>query len=157
MYILENSTVQLDAGVWDFYEWQPGGSTSRYFDVTNEGIYSVTVTDSNCCRNTTSVEIKYAKVHYPTAFNPNSTNILNNKFKLVGDLLSFKSYKLVIFNRWGQMVFETEDPTEGWDGTYNGENAPLGTYVFSANYESFASSTIPSLNSIKRGSFTLIR
>lgn len=154
---LKTHPVQLDAGQWDFYEWQPGGSTKRYFDAKNEGIYSVLVTDSNCCRNSASMEIKYTVINYPAAFNPNSNNVLNSKFKIVGDFGDFRSYRLIVFNRWGQMVFETENPTEGWNGTYNGEEAPMGTYVYSAYFESFETSIKASIELNKQGSVTLIR
>lgn len=157
LYIIENSSVQLDAGNWDFYEWQPGGSTERYLDVGAEGLYSVQVTDSNCCRNADSVLVLYAKINFPNAFNPKSTNILNREFKVVGIFGGFKSYKMNIFNRWGQMVFESEDPTEGWDGTYNGEDAPIGTYVYSAFFESYESSVQSSIEVKKNGTVTLLR
>ena len=157
LYILENSSVRLDAGQWDFYEWQPGGSTARYIDVNAEGIYSVIVTDSNCCRNTDLVFVKYATVNFPNAFNPGSSNRLNSQFKVVGEFGGFKSYKMSIFNRWGQLIFESEDPTEGWDGTYNGEDAPYGTYVYSAHFESYESSVQSSVEVTKNGTVTLLR
>lgn len=53
------STVVLDAGDWDLYNWQPGGSTQRTLEVTTTGYYSVTVTDSNCCRNTDQVLVRF--------------------------------------------------------------------------------------------------
>jgi len=59
MYFYENTTMRLDAGVWDYYNWQPGGSTERHLDITSEGRYSVTVTDSNCCHNADTVEVVY--------------------------------------------------------------------------------------------------
>ncbi len=157
LYILENSSVRLDAGSWDFYEWQPSGSTARYIDVSAEGLYSVQVTDSNCCKNADSVLVVYAKISFPNAFNPTSNNLLNKEFKVVGEFGGFKSYKMNIFNRWGQLVFESEDPTEGWDGTYNGEDAPYGTYVYSAFFESYESSVQSSLEVKKTGTVTLLR
>lgn len=157
VYILENSSVQLDAGQWDFYEWTPGGSTERYLDITQEGLYQVMVTDSNCCKNTDSVYIKYATISFPNAFNPKSNITTNTVFKIVGEFGGFKSYRLSIFNRWGQLLFDSEDPTEGWDGTYNGQESPAGTYVYSANFESFESDLKPSLVIKKSGTITLIR
>jgi len=157
VYILENSTVQLDAGQWDFYKWTPGGSTDRYYDVTQEGLYEVMVTDSNCCKNTDAVYVKYATISFPNAFNPKSNITTNSVFKIVGEFGGFKSYRLSIFNRWGQLLFDSEDPTEGWDGTYNGNESPPGTYVYSAYFESFASDIKPSLVVKKSGTVTLLR
>jgi len=157
VYILENSSIQLDAGQWDFYEWAPGGSTERYLDVTQEGLYEVMVTDSNCCKNSAEVFIKFATISFPSAFNPKSNITINSNFKIVGEFGGFKSYRLSIYNRWGQLIFESEDPTEGWDGTYNGEDSPPGTYVYSANFESYASDLKPSLELKKTGTVTLLR
>jgi gliding motility-associated-like protein len=157
VYILENSSVQLDAGQWDFYEWTPGGSTERYLDVTQDGWYKVMVTDSNCCRNVDSVFIEYATISFPNAFNPKSNITTNSVFKIVGEFGGFKSYRLSIFNRWGQLLFDSEDPTEGWDGTYNGQESPAGTYVYSAYFESFESDLKPSLVVKKSGTITLLR
>jgi len=157
LFILENSSVRLDAGQWDFYEWQPGGSTERYLDVSAEGLYSVMVTDSNCCRNTDDVYVKYATINFPNAFRPASSNRLNSEFKVVGEFGGFKSYKMNIFNRWGQLVFESEDPDEGWDGTYKGEDAPYGTYVYYAFFESYESGVQASVEVEKRGTVILLR
>lgn len=41
-----------------------------------------------------------------------------------------ESYNLYIFNRWGNMIFHSSDPTFGWDGTANGIAQPQGTYVY---------------------------
>lgn len=157
LYILENSSVQLDAGQWDFYKWSPGGSTERYLNVTEEGLFQVMVTDSNCCKNTDEVYIKYATINFPSAFYPKSNITSNSVFKIVGNYSGFKSYRFSIFNRWGQLLFESEDPTEGWDGTYNGKESPQGTYVYSAYFESFASDIKPSLVVKKSGTVTLLR
>lgn len=59
MYFYENSVLTLDAGEWDTYLWQPGGSTERFLDVTDEGIYSVKVSDANCCSSPDSVKILF--------------------------------------------------------------------------------------------------
>jgi gliding motility-associated-like protein len=157
IYILENSSIIIDAGEWDTYEWQPGGSTERYLDVLVEGVYSVTVTNENCCKNTAQVEVKYATINFPTAFNPNSSTEINKEFKIVGKFEDFKSYKMDIFNKWGQLIFESEDSNEGWDGTYKGEIMPMGTYVYSAYFESYESSSKPSIEITRKGTFTLIR
>ena len=42
---------------------------------------------------------------------------------------------MIIFDRWGHMVYETRDPARGWDGTINGEYAEAGVYTFMATYK----------------------
>jgi gliding motility-associated-like protein len=61
-------------------------------------------------------------------------------------------YHFYIMNRWGVKVFETFDPTEKWDGTYNGSDAQQGVYIFFIRY-----STPGGIPQEERGDFTLIR
>ena len=67
------------------------------------------------------------KVYLPNAIVPNG---LNNLLKPVLVFVGSEGYEFVIYNRWGQMIFLTNDPGEGWDGTYNGEYVPQGVYVY---------------------------
>ncbi len=157
IYILPNSSVRLDAGDWDFYEWFPGGETTRYLDVTESGEYGVIVTDSNCCKNGDRVYVVFADLVFPNAFNPNSTITVNKEFKPLGTTSSLAEYKLLIYNRWGQLVFESKNPEEGWDGTYNGEAVPMGTYVYTAVFTSFESGVQEATDFKKSGSVTLVR
>ena len=140
IYILPGSSIRLDAGEgMDVYSWNPGGSSSQYIDVNEEGTYIATVTDLNCCTNSDTVQIKYANLTYPNAFKPVSAISENQSFKVVGDISAISKYQLMIFDRWGQMVFETDNPALGWDGNQNGSPAPLGTYVYSSVFTSFLS------------------
>jgi gliding motility-associated-like protein len=157
IYILPNSTIRLDAGDYDAYFWQPGGSNSRYYDVTQEGLYQVTVIDSNCCQNSDMVYVLYSSLSFPTAFNPKSSIAVNQVFKVIGNVTALQSYLLQVYNRWGQLIFESENPDEGWDGTYKGELVPGGTYIYSAVFKSYASDLQPQLEVKNRGVVTLVR
>lgn len=157
IYILPNSSVRLDAGDWDFYEWFPGGETTRYLDVTESGEYGVMVTDSNCCKNGDKVYVLFADLVFPNAFNPNSNITVNSEFKPLGTTSTLADYKLLVYNRWGQLVFESDDPEKGWDGTYNGEMVPMGTYVYTAVFTSFESGVQEAQDFKKSGSVTLVR
>ena len=74
--------------------------------------------------------------HFPNAFTPNSDSnndlFLGNGFH--GGLIDFE---MSIWNRWGQMVFETQDSRAGWNGQeFNtGKASPQGVYVFKASYK----------------------
>jgi len=157
IYILPNSSVRLDAGDYDFYEWIPGGETGRYLDVTESGLYAVIVTDSNCCKNADEVYVIFADLVFPNAFNPNSSITVNTVFKPLGTTSTLADYKLLVYNRWGQLVFESDNPAKGWDGTYNGEQVPMGTYVYTAVFTSFESGVQEATDFKKSGSVTLIR
>ncbi|MDP2176395.1 MAG: PKD domain-containing protein [Bacteroidota bacterium] len=65
--------------------------------------------------------------YLPNAFSPN-TDIHNPVYKGVGSKYTFK-YKMEIFNRWGEKVFETTDVNQGWDGTYKGVPCMEGNYI----------------------------
>lgn len=73
-------------------------------------------------------------LHWPNAFTPNGDG-LNEFFLPKGYFVGFKKFEFQIFNRWGQMIFESSDPTKGWDGKYpdSGQFAPAGTYAYRAN------------------------
>ncbi|TRX56008.1 gliding motility-associated C-terminal domain-containing protein [Fulvivirga sp. M361] len=71
--------------------------------------------------------IKPNNIYYPNAFTPNRNNI-NETFTVNGKFMI--SYELNIFNRWGELVFTSDNPETGWDGTFEGKDLPLGTYVF---------------------------
>jgi gliding motility-associated-like protein len=61
-------------------------------------------------------------------------------------------FKLVVNNRWGQQVFETEDITQCWDGTYNGTEVPSGVYAFNIYLKQIDGTVVN-----KTGTITLVR
>ena len=63
----------------------------------------------------------------PDIFTPNGDGI-NDSFEVKSYFLS--SFKMLIYNRWGEVVFQSEDAANGWDGNINGKPAPAGYYVF---------------------------
>jgi gliding motility-associated-like protein len=69
---------------------------------------------------------KYDDVYVPSAFTPNG-DLLNNTLRVYGDI---KSYRFIIYNRYGQLVFSTSTINAGWDGTFKGKAQSTGTYVW---------------------------
>lgn len=74
-----------------------------------------------------------------------------NPFIFPGNVMTPDKYQMVIFDRWGSKVFETDDVTVGWDGTINGSTAPQGGYVYYIKFS--GKSGVPAE---KRGSFVLM-
>ncbi|WP_373512351.1 gliding motility-associated C-terminal domain-containing protein [Persicitalea sp.] len=68
-----------------------------------------------------------AALFLPDAFSPNGDGI-NDAFKPNGSF--YDNFQMIIYNRWGQSVFQTTDATTGWDGTINNDRAPQGQYVY---------------------------
>jgi gliding motility-associated-like protein len=161
IYILPNSSITLDAGAFDYYYWEDEDGNllgeGQYLDVDQEGIYAVTVTDTNCCENRDEVEIKFANISLPNAFRPGSAIAENTTFKALGAVSALNNFSLIIYNRWGQLVFESDDPLQGWDGTIKGEAAPGAVYVWQMTYESSESQYQASQEVVQRGVVTLIR
>lgn len=71
-----------------------------------------------------------AIIHIPNAFTPNGDG-LNDTFGGLGEGLT--EYNLQIFNRWGNLIFESNDMKNQWDGNYNNKLAPIGVYVYKIN------------------------
>jgi gliding motility-associated-like protein len=72
-------------------------------------------------------------VYIPNAFTPNNDGT-NDIFKPIMSGIDKSTYKLYIFDRWGQMVFSTTDVNEGWDGTYKGKPLTNDTYTYLMYY-----------------------
>lgn len=88
----------------------------------------------------------------PNAFTPNSDG-QNDVFKPQGEGIDDGNYSFQVYDRWGQLVFETSSPEEGWDGTKNGEPLPEGVYVWKVELKDAYKGT----GYEKEGHVTLIR
>lgn len=96
--------------------------------------FIVRVTDNNGCKANDSVRVivydlscNNDNVYIPNAFTPNGDNI-NDIFR--ARVKSMKSVKLIVYNRYGEKVFETTNPDEGWDGNYKNAPAPADSYGY---------------------------
>jgi gliding motility-associated-like protein len=97
--------------------------------------YLVTVTDANTCTNTAIVtlnkrtECEDSQMFVPTAFSPNGDG-KNDVLYARGNGVSNSSILFRVFDRWGNMMFETTNITKGWDGTYQGKMVNPDVYVY---------------------------
>lgn len=89
-------------------------------------------------------------VVYPTAFTPNGDGI-NDELLPLGTS-QVKTISVQIWNRWGERVFYSTDPTKGWDGNYKGTEAPTGVYAYLINYTNIKDEAIT-----LKGNITLVR
>jgi gliding motility-associated-like protein len=95
------------------------------------------------------VIIKSANIFYPTAFTPNGDN-LNDLFNVFGQYIV--NFEMSIFNRWGELVFNSTALEQGWDGTFRSNPMPEGTYTFVAEITDRAGRSFK-----KSGSVLLLR
>src|SRR5260221_5425147 len=118
------------------YSWSDL-STSPALTVHKPGTYWVTVTDNNGCIGTDSVLItqKYCMVgvFVPSAFTPNGDGHNDRIRPMVYGNIRLLDF--AILGRWGELLFETQIPTEGWDGKIKGSLAPAGTYVWYCRFQ----------------------
>ncbi len=126
-----------------------------YYSFQDTGLFlvSLEVINEYGCRDTNTKEIFVfpdPKFEMPNAFTPFSSYGLNDQFKPIG-LVVAKHYSLQIYNRWGELIFETKNPTEGWNGQYQGKKCQQGVYAYSVSV------VIPGRNRVlKKGTITLL-
>lgn len=120
------------------YTWDPatGLSCSDCPDPEFSGylstVYVVTATDSNGCTAEESVILEVIPNYNfgtPNAFTPNGDGV-NDTWKVYGNLEGLKEFRVLIFNRWGEAVYESRDPFFEWDATYNGKILLPDVYVW---------------------------
>ncbi len=118
--------------------------------------YKVVLTDELGCEIETNTRIKVAyfeQIYYPNIFKSTTSN-----FTIYGtDKAIIQIDDLAIYDRWGNLVFHKEnfpvnDPTQGWDGTFNGKDIVPGVYVFYATVSNIKKDVIP-----VKGDVTLVR
>lgn len=118
------------------YEWSPEETLSCNNCVNPMASPTVTTTyaliaiDENGCVANDNVTVNVVVdtlLWIPNAFSPNGDGE-NDVFRIFGK--SIKTIDFQIFNRWGELVFFTNDPNIGWDGTYKGEMMNPGAYVY---------------------------
>jgi gliding motility-associated-like protein len=132
------------------YLWG-NGSTSFSISITQPGAYSLQL--SNLC-GTKSDQIIISKglckLYVPSAFTPNGDG-LNDIFRARGK--DVKEFKIQVYNRWGQLVYETSEINKGWDGKINGIKQPNGVYIWLIRFKIFSD---PKEQMLK-GQVTIIR
>ena len=143
----------LSASGGGTYLWNTDETTvSISVSPTATTSYTVIVTDANGCTDVAvvpvSVEFNCGEVFIPNAFSPND-DLQNDVLYVRSGCL--KTMHFVIYDRWGRIIFETEDITKGWDGTYKGDQN-TAVYVYSLTYELMTGES-----GTKKGNVSLIR
>lgn len=107
------------------------GSTSNFFNISQAGSYTAQVVDRNGCKGNDTVNVLFNRcipIQIPDAFSPNNDG-KNDVFKpLIGAPVT--NYRMQIWNRWGQLVFETRNISQGWNGKYLSELQQNGAYIY---------------------------
>jgi gliding motility-associated-like protein len=116
---------------------------SHLFSDTGWHKVSLIATSAEGCMDTLDNEVYIApnlSIFFPNAFTPNG-DYHNDFFGGVGKFEAIKEFELLIFNRWGELIYKTNDPNLPWNGRkYNLSGNPLspdGVYVYAANIRDF--------------------
>lgn len=140
--------ITLDAGPATKWEWEPkiqknpasSSDQNTYFNQTyntsTPGYHYVKIFNQYNCSIIDSIFAKDVcppRFFVPDAFVPNGNQFEEDKrFKVFGAY--FAGFSITIFNRWGEIIYYSEDQDEGWDGTYRGEPMPGGVYPYIIRY-----------------------
>jgi gliding motility-associated-like protein len=152
----------------DSYQWTFGdGGTSKLKNPTRNyttvGYFTVTLIANNqydCSDTTEKVMTVISEVRFPNAFTPNPNGPGGGTYTirdLTNDVFfpytgGVTEYELIIFNRWGELIFRSNDINIGWDGYFNGKICQQDAYVWKANMKFFDGRTYN-----KTGTVTLLR
>jgi gliding motility-associated-like protein len=91
-------------------------------------VYTVQLTDANGCKATDEVTVFFdGTLYVPNTFTPNDDEINDRFYALAKEVTDFR---MMIFDRWGELVFRTDRLDDGWGGTYKGHDSPMDTYVW---------------------------
>jgi gliding motility-associated-like protein len=153
IYFEDSYTLSANEG-YESYLWSSGEQTSS-INITAEGTYSVDITDFSGCSSTyratlTLLSKKPFSFNLPNAFFPDG-NGRNDSFRPVTDYEQITEFNMIIYNRWGQQIFETNDAEEGWNGKVDGQLSPRGLYYWLLVYRKLKDNPIR-----LRGSVTLL-
>jgi large repetitive protein len=139
------SSVNLDPGEFIAYNWFKNqltlGYTARVLNADSQGIYEVDLTNSFGCVARDKVEVVndcVPKLVAPNAFRPTSS-VPENKEFFVYSFYITDDFQIFIYNRWGELVYESTDKNFRWNGGYNnnaGQLLPGGTYAYVIRYYS---------------------
>ena len=148
-------SINLHAGGgYTNYSWSTG-STDSIINVERGGNYIVRVEDKNCCFNSDTVYVQNFNFYLPSAFTPNGDG-KNDVFRLVGPYRNIKM-TLYIYNRWGELVFASDNIDNAWDGSMGGKPCPMGTYIWIANLKFPDQDIIKKEDIVLKGSIILLR
>ena len=137
--------IEINSGTPPFsINWSNGDSSTLIQNLYAD-TYEVTVIDDNGCETSNSIvladpfepcyEEPEINIYIPNSFSPDN-NEHNQTWFIVAEGISVQHFNLMIFNRWGQLIWESNDIRVGWDGTYKNKNVPDGTYTYKIEYQS---------------------
>jgi gliding motility-associated-like protein len=159
---VKNKATQLSARFISngySYLWMPstglnnGGIQKPIFNASNEQLYRVRLTSASGCITMDTVKVSVydsSDIFVPKAFSPNKDGKNDLLQPFLVNITTLKFFR--VYNRWGQLMFQSSDSKQGWDGMYNYKPQPLETYTWIAEGVDGNGTTI-----FRKGQTVLIR
>jgi gliding motility-associated-like protein len=161
--VVIHQPLQLNATGGEFYEWSPpmylnnafiSNPVATFPSGLDTMVYHVKVSTEQGCLSTDSIKIYLFEtnpsIFIPTAFTPNGDGLNDVLRPTLAGMQKFNYFN--VYNRWGQLLFNTSQQGIGWNGMYNGKKQSSGTYIYTASAVDFTGK-----NYFIKGSFVLIR
>ncbi len=147
----EELTLEVK-GLADEYFWSNGSSLPTT-QITQSGLYYIVATLDSCISTDTIIIVSCSEIWIPNAFTPDGDN-LNDFFK--PECLNISEFHMVIYDRWGTLVFESNQCNEGWDGKFKGEIAPFGIYSYVIEFREIKEYVLPGMQ-LRKGFLMLLK
>ena len=148
----ENFIITPTANVPN-YVWQDG-TVGGNFTATTTGLYRI-IAQNGCGRDTADINIVFENcpcaLLLPNAFTPNGDGV-NDNFRPL-HACDMQEYSMTVFNRYGEKIYFTKDPLQGWDGKIKGALLNMGGYVWTVIYTKTSTKQLVQ----KQGSVLLLR
>ncbi len=118
-------------GTWNVPSSGPTGLTHRISGLAPLTSVTLIVRANGGCQDATSAPVTGKtltdQIYFPNSFTPNGDG-LNDVWRVYGYVI--KNVRFVIFNQWGEKIFESSNQNQGWDGTFKGKKQPAGVYMY---------------------------
>ena len=139
----DGDSLIIDLGsAAESYFWQDGSISPRI--ILKDSSFIRVTARTGLCSSSDSAFIQFIDcncfVYVPSAFTPQG-DLLNDRFNPAVQCPNTE-YLLQVVNRWGEIVFESNDPLLGWDGTYNGSSVPQDVYAWSLQFRTFSDKSL---------------
>lgn len=136
-----NTSIGAETYLWDFGDGSPNVTNENTFhefnasDGFNSTEFTVTlfaISEYGCIDSTVRyITVNPSLIFYvPNTFTPDGDNYNNVFYPVFSSGYDYKNYGFMIFNRWGELIYETNQIGEGWDGTYKGKECQEGVYTW---------------------------
>lgn len=149
------------------FSWKPLGREFLIDSAREEGNYYLSIrTNCQFLEDTfrlTHYQDDYCLIDLPNAFSPNGDGINDTYpyggrfYDIFGEECNFEDFQIIIFNRWGEIVYRSQDPSENWDGSFKENDGTIDVLGYYLTFKEFDWCTGHYITRSKKGNITLMR